>query len=83
MSGGSSRRYLPALRERAVRMVAEISDQHESEWAAMTEVARLFGGRDGRDGPQVGAPGSGRRRRPARCDVRGVGRVEEAAPGER
>jgi transposase len=24
-------------------MVAEISDQHESEWAAMTEVARLLG----------------------------------------
>jgi transposase len=43
MSGGSSRRYPPELRERAVRMVAEISDQHESEWAAMTEVARLLG----------------------------------------
>jgi hypothetical protein len=26
MSGGSSRRYPPELRERAVRMVAEISD---------------------------------------------------------
>ena len=26
-----------------VRMVAEISDQHESEWAAMGEVARLLG----------------------------------------
>ncbi|WP_425005033.1 IS3 family transposase [Mycolicibacterium sp. S3B2] len=43
MSGGSSRRYPPELRERAVRMVAEISDQHESEWAAMGEVARLLG----------------------------------------
>ena len=31
----SSRRYPPELRERAVRMVAEIRDQHESEWAAM------------------------------------------------
>ena len=40
MSGGSSRRYPPQLRERAV---AEISDQHESEWAAMSEVARLPG----------------------------------------
>ena len=29
----SSRRYPPDLRERAVRMVAEISDQHDSEWA--------------------------------------------------
>jgi transposase len=43
MSGGSSRRYPPELRDRAVRMVAEISDQHESEWAAMGEVARLLG----------------------------------------
>ena len=43
MSGGSSRRYPPELRERAVRMVAEISDQHESEWAAISDVARLLG----------------------------------------
>jgi transposase len=43
MSGGSSRRYPPELRERAVRMVAEISDQHKSEWAAISEVARLLG----------------------------------------
>lgn len=40
---GASRPYPPELRERAVRMVAEISDQHESEWAAMGEVARLLG----------------------------------------
>lgn len=43
MSGGSSRRYPPELRERAVRMVAEVSDQHDSEWAAIGEVARLLG----------------------------------------
>jgi transposase len=43
MSGGSSRRYPPELRERAVRMVAEISDEHGSEWAAISEVARLIG----------------------------------------
>ena len=43
MSGGSSRRYPPELRERAVRMVAEISDQHDSEWAAINEVVRLLG----------------------------------------
>ena len=43
MSGGSSRRYPPELRERAVRMFAEISDQHDSEWAAISEVARLLG----------------------------------------
>jgi transposase len=43
MSNGSSRRYPPELRERAVRMVAEISDQHGSWWAAISEVARLLG----------------------------------------
>src|SRR4029077_8801047 len=43
MSGGSSRRYPPEPRERAVRMVAEISGQHDSEWAAISEVARLLG----------------------------------------
>jgi hypothetical protein len=29
----------PELRERAVRMVAEVNDQHGSEWAAISEVA--------------------------------------------
>ncbi len=43
MAGSTSRRYPPELRERAVRMVAEIAGDHESEWAAMTEVARLLG----------------------------------------
>jgi transposase len=43
MSGGSSRKYPPELRERAVRTVAEISDHHDSEWAAISEVARLLG----------------------------------------
>lgn len=43
MSGGSSRRYPPELRERAVCMVGEISDQHDSEWTAISEVARLLG----------------------------------------
>jgi transposase len=43
MSIGSSRRYPPELRERAVRMVVEISDQHDSEWAAISEVSRLLG----------------------------------------
>ena len=31
------------LRERAVRMVAEIRADHESEWAAMSKVAELLG----------------------------------------
>ena len=43
MSGSTWKRYPPELRERAVRMVGEIAGQHESEWAAMTEVARLLG----------------------------------------
>ena len=43
MSGGSSRRYPPELRERAVRMVAEVRGQHEREWAAMRAVSELLG----------------------------------------
>ena len=43
MAGVSSRKYPPELRERAVRMVAEISNQHDSEWSAISEVARLLG----------------------------------------
>ncbi len=43
MSGNTSRRYPPELKERAVRMVAEIRDQHESEWAAIHQVSQLLG----------------------------------------
>lgn len=43
MSGNTSRRYPPELRERAVRMVAEIRADHDSQWAAMTQVADLLG----------------------------------------
>ena len=43
MPGDSTKRYPPELRERAVRMVAEIRGEHESEWAAMTRVAELLG----------------------------------------
>ncbi len=43
ISDGSSKRYPLELRERAVRMVAEISDQDKSEWTAITEVAGLRG----------------------------------------
>jgi transposase len=38
-----SRRYPLELRERVVRMVAEIRAEHESEWAAMKRVAELLG----------------------------------------
>lgn len=43
MSGNTSRRYPPELRERAVRMVAEVRSEQESEWAAMGRVAQLLG----------------------------------------
>src|SRR4051794_23962093 len=43
MSGNTSRRYPPELRERAVRMVGEIREQHESDWAAINQVAQLLG----------------------------------------
>ncbi|MET7770953.1 transposase [Nocardia sp. NPDC005366] len=40
---GSSKRYPPELRERAVRMVAEVRSQHPSEWAAIASVASKLG----------------------------------------
>jgi transposase len=43
MSGSTSTRYPAELRERAVRMVTEIRADHDSEWGAMTQVARLLG----------------------------------------
>ena len=43
MAGSVSKRYPAELKERAVRMVAEIRGDHDSEWAAMTKVAELLG----------------------------------------
>ena len=43
MSGSTSKRYPVELRERADRMVTEIRPDHESDLAAMTEVAELLG----------------------------------------
>jgi transposase len=43
MSANSSSRHPPELRERAVRMVAEVRGQHETEWAAMRAVSELLG----------------------------------------
>ena len=43
MSGKTSKRYPVELRERAVRMVAEIRGEQPSEWAAMVRVAQLLG----------------------------------------
>jgi transposase len=43
MAGSSTKRYSAELRERAVRMVAEVRADHDSEWAAMGRVAELLG----------------------------------------
>ena len=43
MSGITSRRYPPELKERAVRMVGEVRGEHDSDWAAMARVAELLG----------------------------------------
>ncbi|MGY1941759.1 IS3 family transposase [Nocardia gipuzkoensis] len=43
MKSVSSKKYPPELRERAVRMVAEVREQYESEWAAIGAVADLLG----------------------------------------
>jgi transposase len=43
MSGSTSKRYPAELRERAVRMVGEVRAEHGSDWAAITQVAKLLG----------------------------------------
>ncbi len=43
MKSVSSKKYPLELRERAVRMVAEVRDRYESEWAAIGAVAELLG----------------------------------------
>jgi transposase len=36
-------RYSPEVRERAVRMVLDQQNQHESQWAAMVSIAATIG----------------------------------------
>ena len=36
-------RFSPEVRDRAVRMVQEHANQHESEWAAITSIAEKIG----------------------------------------
>jgi len=43
MAGNTSKRYPAELKQRAVRMYAEIRPDHESDWAAMEKVAQLLG----------------------------------------
>ncbi len=38
-----SQRYSPEIKERAVRLVAEVRGQHSSEWAAIGSVAEKLG----------------------------------------
>ncbi|PBJ49716.1 IS3 family transposase, partial [Mycobacterium avium subsp. hominissuis] len=40
---GRSSKYPDELRERAVRMVAEVRPQYRSQWAAITAVAGMLG----------------------------------------
>lgn len=40
---GQKSRFSPEVRERAVRLVAEQMESHESEWAAMRSVAAKLG----------------------------------------
>ena len=42
MSGNTSKRYPPELKQRAAAMVAEVRADHDSEWAAMTKVSELL-----------------------------------------
>ena len=43
MSGNTSRRYPPELKQRAVRMVGEIRGDCESDWEAMSQAAEPLG----------------------------------------
>ena len=36
-------RFSPEVRDRAVRMVLEQQEKHESQWAAMVSIAEKFG----------------------------------------
>ncbi len=40
---GTSTRYSPEVRDRAVRMVKEHGGAYASEWAALTSIAEEFG----------------------------------------
>jgi transposase len=40
---GTSKRYAPAVRERAVRLVLEHQHEYESQWAAIVSVAAKIG----------------------------------------
>ena len=43
MPGDTRRRYPPELKQRAVRMYAEMRPDQATDWAAMARVAELLG----------------------------------------
>ena len=75
---GRPSKYPDELRERAVRMVAEVRPQYPSQWAAITAVTGDAGGRDGGDAADLDPPWGGRRRSAPGGDL-GAGCGEQAA----
>lgn len=67
--------YPAELRERAVRMVAEIRPNYPTEWAAMKAVAAKLGG-GAADGADLGPQGRSRRRPAARRHVRDAAEIK-------
>ena len=77
-----SQHYPAELRERAVRMVAEVTPNYDSQWAAINAVAQKRASHRG-DGAQVGPPGRDRRWPAPRHHHGGVGGPQQAQTGER
>lgn len=59
---GRVSKYPEELRERAVRMVAEVRRQYPSQWAAITAVAGMLGNPDPGDVADLDPPLGGRHR---------------------
>jgi transposase len=60
--------YPSELRERAVRMVFEVTPNYDSQWAAINAVAQKLGVGTAETVRKWGAPGRGRRRTTPRDD---------------
>ena len=75
--------YPPELREQAVRMVAEVTPNYDSQWAAINAVGQKLGVGHGGDGGQVGPPGRGRRRAATGDYQRRIGGDQAAQAGGR